>query len=100
MLAAGVHARVNRCVHTRRMPRVQVYLPADLYETLKELRLPASELLQEAVRAELRRRKLLSASRRYTAELAAEAGQPAARQRTRALAVAQRIAGRTNRKAG
>ena len=79
---------------------MQVYLPTDLYEMVKERRLPASELLQEAVRAEMRRRKLQSASRRYTAELAAEVGQPAPRVRARAVAVAQRITIRTDRKAG
>lgn len=79
---------------------MQVYLPPDLYEVVKERRLPASELLQEAVRTEVRRRKLQAASRRYTAELAAQVGQPARQERVRAIAVAQRIAGRTDRKAG
>ena len=79
---------------------MQVYLPTDLYEIVKERRLPASELLQEAVRAEVRRRKLQSAGRRYTAELAAQVGQPTPREKARAAAMAQRIAGRTNRKAG
>lgn len=79
---------------------MQVYLPADLYEMVKERRLPASELLQDAVRTEVRRRQLQSASQRYTAELAAQVGQPAPRQRVRAVAVARRVAGRTRRKAG
>ena len=79
---------------------MQVYLPADLYELVKERRLPASELLQEAVRAEVRRRKLQSASQRYTAELAAQVGQPAPRERARAVALARRVAARTRRKAG
>lgn len=87
-------------MYTRRMPRMQVYLPADLYEAVKQRGLSASELLQEAVRAELRRRKLESASRRYTAELADEVGQPAPRERARAVAVAQRIAAHTSRKTG
>ena len=87
-------------MYTRRMPRMQVYLPTDLYEMVKERRLPASELLQNAVRTEVRRRKLESASRRYTTELAAQVGQPAPRERARAVAVAQRIAARTDRKAG
>jgi len=82
------------------MPRMQVYLPTDLYEIVKEGRLPASELLQQAVRAEVRRRKLQAASRRYTADLAAQVGQPAPRERARAVALAKRIAGRTGRKAG
>ena len=79
---------------------MQVYLPTDLYEIVKERQLPASELLQEAVRTEVRRRKLESASRRYTAELAAQVGRPTPRERARAVAVAQQIAGRTDRKAG
>ena len=79
---------------------MQVYLPADLYEIVKERRLPASELLQDAVRSEVRRRKLQSASQRYTTELAAQVGQPAPGERARALAVARRVAGRTRRKAG
>ena len=87
-------------MYTRRMPRMQVYLPTDLYEIVKEGRLSASELLQEAVRTEVRRRKQRAASRRYTAELTAQVGQPAPRERARAVALAQRIAGRTDRKAG
>lgn len=79
---------------------MQVYLPSDLYELVKDRRLPASELLQAAVRAEVRRRKLLTASRRYSTALAAEVGQPTAAQRSRAVAVAQRIAIRARRKAG
>jgi post-segregation antitoxin (ccd killing protein) len=79
------------------MPRMQVYLPSDLYEIVKQRQLPASELLQEAVRSEVRRRKLMSGSRRYTTELAAETGQPSPRERARAVALAKRIA---SRKAG
>jgi hypothetical protein len=62
--------------------------------------LPASKLLQEVVRTEERRRKLQPASRRYTTELEAQVGQTNARERARAVAIAQRIAGRSNRKAG
>ena len=40
-----------------RMPRLQVYLPDDLYDQLKARGLPASELLQTAVRAELERQR-------------------------------------------
>ena len=82
------------------MPRMQVYLPTDLYEIVKDRQLPASELLQEAVRTEVRRQQLEFASRRYTAKLAAQVGQPTPRERARAVALAQRIAGRTGRKAG
>src|SRR5205823_2324339 len=56
-----------RWAYIRRMPRMQVYLPDDLYEAVKDRRLPASELLQDAVRAEVRRRELVAASHRYTA---------------------------------
>jgi len=47
------------------MPRIQVYLPDDLYQQVKERGLPASELLQEAVRAELRRQELLEQTDLY-----------------------------------
>ena len=79
---------------------MQVYLPSDLYEMVKEQGLPASELLQDAVRREVRRRELQSASERYTAELAAHTGEPSPRERARAIAMAQRIAARAGRKAG
>lgn len=82
------------------MPRMQVYLPTDLYEMVKERGLPASELLQEAVRAEVRRQQLQSDSLRYTTELATEVGQPTPREQARAVTVAQRISRRTGRKAG
>jgi len=80
------------------MPRMQVYLPDDLYELVKKRGLPASELLQKAVRAELRRLDLLAETDRYVAELVAEVGPPAADQRARAGAVARRIARRPTRK--
>lgn len=47
------------------MPRLQVYLPEELYDELKKRDLPASELLQEAVRAELERRSALEATDDY-----------------------------------
>ena len=49
---------------------MQVYLPDDLYEALKSRGLPASELLQEAVRAELDRRDALDRTDEYLDELA------------------------------
>lgn len=36
---------------------MQVYLPDDLYRQVKARRIKASELLQEAVRAEVRRQE-------------------------------------------
>ncbi len=84
----------------RRMPRMQLYLPDDLYQLVKARGLPASELLQKAVRAELRRLDLLAESDRYLGELISQVGQPTANEHARAKAVAERIAGRKRRKAG
>ncbi len=90
---------VGGCI-LRRMPRMQVYLPDDLYELVKKRRLPASELLQKAVRAEARRLDLLSETDRYTAGLVAEVGKPGPKEQARAKALAQRIARRSRRMAG
>lgn len=73
------------------MPRMQVYLPDELYKAVKERDLPASELLQEAVEAELRRQRLSEEAESYVAELVAEVGEPSARERARADAIARRI---------
>jgi post-segregation antitoxin (ccd killing protein) len=80
------------------MPRMQVYLPDDLYRLVKKGRLPASELLQNAVRAEVRRRQLLAAGDKYVAELVAEVGEPTARHRSHAGAITRRIAARRRRR--
>jgi hypothetical protein len=82
------------------MPRMQVYLPDDLYRLVKKRRLPASELLQDAVRAEVRRLDLLSETDRFTSDLIAEVGEPGPAERAKAKALAQRIAKRATRKAG
>ena len=79
---------------------MQVYLPDDLYKLVKKGRLPASELLQDAVRAEVRRRELLREADRYVVDLTAEIGEPSARQRARASTIAQRIVQRRPRKTG
>ena len=79
---------------------MQVYLPDDLYDLIKKRRLPASELLQKAVRAEVRRLDLLAESDRYVADLVAQVGRPNAAERSRASAVAGRIARRATRKVG
>lgn len=83
----------------RRMPRMQVYLPDDLYKLVKRHRLPASELLQKAVRAEVRRLNLLAETDRYLNELTAEVGEPTQDERDRAQLVAQRIAEQSTRQA-
>jgi post-segregation antitoxin (ccd killing protein) len=100
MLRKNVFAGVDYRRMVRRMPRLQVYLPDDLYEALKAHGLPASELLQEAVRAELERRDALDAVDEYLAELGEEVGEPSARQVSRADAVTQRIRNHALHQAG
>lgn len=60
------------------MPRMQIYLPDDLYEEVKSRNLPASELLQHAVRAELRRLKLIDMAEEFLKEAIDEFGEPSA----------------------
>jgi len=79
---------------------MQVYLPDELYELVKERGLPASELLQEAIRVEVRRRELVAASEKYTAALQHQVGAPSPSQRARAADVARRVVSRFHRKAG
>ena len=81
------------------MPRVQVYLPEDLYDELKQRGLPASELLQVAVRAEVERLNALTETEQYLDELEAEVGQPSARADAQAKAIARRIRTRASRQA-
>ena len=76
------------------MPRMQVYLPEDLYEQVKTRHLPASELLQQAVRAEVRRQDLLSETDAYLADLITEVGEASPQEQARARAIARRIASR------
>ncbi len=82
------------------MPRMQVYLPDDLYDALKERGLPPSELLQAAVRAELRRRSLLDATDTYLAELIEEVGEPTPDEIARAEAIGRQLATRATHRAG
>ena len=79
---------------------MQVYLPDDLYEWVKARGLPASELLQNAVRAEVRRLDLLAETDRFVAALIKEVGTPTAKERERAAAVARRLERRATRKTG
>ncbi len=73
------------------MPRLQVYLPDDLHDELKRRGLPASELLQIALRAELERQDALNFTSEYLEELANEVGQPTGRQQIHADSIARRI---------
>jgi post-segregation antitoxin (ccd killing protein) len=73
------------------MPRMQVYLPDDLYRAVKDRRLPASELLQQAVREQLQREALLEETERFVAELIDEVGEPSAKAIEQAEALSRRI---------
>ena len=75
----------------RRMPRMQVYLPDELFDQLKARGLPASELLQQAVRAELRRQALIDETDVYLDELIEEVGEPTANEIARAEAIARQL---------
>jgi post-segregation antitoxin (ccd killing protein) len=76
------------------MPRMQVYLPDDLYRQVKSRRIKASELLQEAVRAEVRRQERIEGIERYIAELEAEVGEPSAADEAYAAALVDRLSRR------
>jgi len=83
----------------RRMPRLQVYLPDDLYREVKARGLPASELLQIAVRTVVERAETLEALDDYIAELEAELGIPSSQQSSRAEAVVNAIRAHQSRPA-
>ncbi len=70
---------------------MQVYLPDDLYREVKERGLAASELLQEAVRIEVRHQELLEATEEYIADLLAEVGQPTPEETARSEALTRRL---------
>ncbi len=72
---------------------MQVYLPDDLYAAVKSHGLRASELLQEAVRAELHRESLRGGLDRYLAEREAEVGPPSPKQLAQAQALIDRLVG-------
>lgn len=79
---------------------MQVYLPDDLYEKVKARGLPASELLQKAVRAELRRLELLAKTESYLEQLVAEVGEPNEQELRAAKVVAHRLTRRRTKRAG
>jgi post-segregation antitoxin (ccd killing protein) len=70
---------------------MQVYLPDDLYRAVKERGLPASDLLQRAVQAELRRQALLEETERYLNDLVGEVGSPDAESMAKADALSRRV---------
>lgn len=73
------------------MPRVQVYLPDELYDAVKARELSPSELLQASIRAELRREALLEETDRYLTELLDDVGEPSEKAIAKAEALSQRI---------
>lgn len=82
-----------------RMPRMQVYLPEPLYAEVKSRKLRVSELLQEAIRVEIRRRDLVAEGQRYVAELRAEVGESDPADVAWARDLARRLARRDERAA-
>lgn len=77
-----------------------MYLPDDLHRALKKRRLSASELLQRALRAELRRLELLTETDRYVRGLVDRVGQPTARDREAAEGLVARVKRQARRRAG
>ncbi len=61
---------------------------------MKTRHLPASELLQKAVRAEVHRQDLLGETDTYLADLIDEVGQASQQEQARAQVIARRIASR------
>lgn len=77
-----------------------MYLPDELYQKVKERRLPASELLQKAVRAELHRQGLLERADTYLANLVEEVGEPSPQELARAAEIVGRIREHRDERAG
>lgn len=70
---------------------MQVYLPDELYAAVKDRELSPSELLQDAVRAEVRRQQLLNETDRYLAELIDEVGAPSETAVSKAERLVERV---------
>jgi hypothetical protein len=77
---------------------MQVCLPGELIEAVRARRLPVSEILQTAVRAELRRLDFLAETDRYIEQLTSHVGAPRPADRSRARALAARVANRRRRR--
>ena len=74
-----------------RMPRMQVYLPDDLYAIVKSQGLSASRLLQDAVRDQCLRQEKIRAAQEYVQEIYDELGPPTAEEIAWADAKAREI---------
>jgi hypothetical protein len=70
---------------------MQIYLPDDLYAEVKSRKLPASELLQEAIRAEIRREDKQMAMAEFVAATIREFGEPSPEDIARAEELVARI---------
>jgi post-segregation antitoxin (ccd killing protein) len=79
------------------MPRMQIYLPDDLYTEVKARKLRVSELLQQAIRAELRREEQLQAMAEFVQEAIREYGEPSAEELAEAEEFAARIKAHLNK---
>jgi post-segregation antitoxin (ccd killing protein) len=73
------------------MPRMQIYLPDDLYAEVKARNLRASELLQQAIRAEIRREEQIQAMAEFVQEAIREYGEPSPEELAEAEEFAARI---------
>lgn len=80
------------------MPRMQVYLSDELYRYVKDNDLPASQLLQSAVEAEMERQLKLRELDEYLAELEEEVGPPTAESEAWADRIDASIAGAPDQK--
>lgn len=72
---------------------MQVYLPDELYRYVKDNDLPASQLLQSAVEAEMERQLKLRELDDYLVELEAEVGPPTLEDEAYAERLVDRIVG-------
>ena len=79
---------------------MQVYLPDSLYREVKARGLPASELLQKAVIAEVRRQELEARADEYLDELIAEVGEPSESEIAHADDTARRLQNQASAQAG
>ena len=79
------------------MPRMQIYLPDELYAEVKARKLRVSELLQQAIRAELRREEQIQAMAEFVQETIREYGEPSAEELAEAEEFAARIKAHLNK---
>ncbi|GAA1664771.1 hypothetical protein GCM10009745_03170 [Kribbella yunnanensis] len=75
---------------------MQIYLPDDLYAEVKSRKLPVSELLQGAIRAEIRREELILAMEEFLEDALHEFGEPSSEALGRAEDLAARIKAHLN----